>query len=117
MCEGRGWALGGCWSKSFLSRRNTNLSASETLALNCLFTFAINEDLSVLPLWLSGKETTYQCKRPGFKPRVGEGDGNPIQNYCLDNSMDKRSLAGYSPWGHKELDMTEHPTLIFTGRA
>ena len=24
------------------------------------------------------------------------------------NSMDKRSLAGYSPWGRKKLDMTEH---------
>ena len=24
------------------------------------------------------------------------------------NFMDKRSLVGYSPWGRKELDMTEH---------
>ena len=23
-------------------------------------------------------------------------------------SHEQRSLAGYSPWGHKELDMTEH---------
>ena len=23
-------------------------------------------------------------------------------------SQGQRSLAGYSPWGHKELDMTEH---------
>ena len=25
----------------------------------------------------------------------------------------ERSLAGYSPWGHKELDMIEWPTLMF----
>ena len=36
----------------------------------------------------------------------GEGNGNLFQYSCLDNSMDV-SLAAYSPWGHKELDMTE----------
>ena len=25
----------------------------------------------------------------------------------------QRSLAGYSPWGHKESDTTERPTLIY----
>ena len=40
---------------------------------------------------------------------AGGGKGNPLQNSCLENSMDRgRSLAGYSPWGHKELDITEH---------
>ena len=24
-----------------------------------------------------------------------------------DNPMDKRSLAGYGPWGRRDLDMTE----------
>ena len=26
----------------------------------------------------------------------------------LQSMGSQRSLAGYSPWGHKELDMTEH---------
>ena len=26
--------------------------------------------------------------------------------FCLENSLQRR-LAGYSPWGHKESDMTE----------
>ena len=26
----------------------------------------------------------------------------------------QRGLAGYSPWGHKELDMTEQLTHIYT---
>ena len=38
---------------------------------------------------------------------VGEGNGNPLQYSCLRNPMDKGSLAGYSPWGHKESDRTE----------
>ena len=41
----------------------------------------------------------------------GEGNGNPLQYSCLENSM--RSLVGYSPWDLKELDMTgqhiDHP--------
>ena len=36
------------------------------------------------------------------------GNGKPLQNSCLKNSMDKRSLEGYSPWGCKESDVTEH---------
>ena len=36
---------------------------------------------------------------------LGEGNGNPFQYSCLENSMD------YSPWGHKELDTTERLSL------
>ena len=36
----------------------------------------------------------------GRTPEVG--NGNPLQYYCLDNSM--HSLGGYSPWGPKESD-------------
>ena len=38
---------------------------------------------------------------------IYEGNGNPLQYSCLDNS-----IVGYSPWGHKESDMTER--LHFT---
>ena len=43
----------------------------------------------------------------GLGRSSGEGNGNPLQYSCLGNPMDLRSLAGYSPWGHKESDMTE----------
>ena len=33
--------------------------------------------------------------------------GNPLQYSCLKKSHEQRSLAGYSPKGCKELDMTE----------
>ena len=44
---------------------------------------------------------------PGLGRAPGEGNGNPLQYFCLENSMD-RSLVGYSLWGCKESDMTEH---------
>ena len=36
-----------------------------------------------------------------------EGDGNPLQYSCLENPMTRKNQVGYSPWGCKELDMTE----------
>ena len=44
---------------------------------------------------------------PGLGRSPGGGHGSPLQYSCLANSHGQRSLAGYSPWGHKELDMTE----------
>ena len=41
----------------------------------------------------------------------GGGNGNPLQYSCLVNLHGQRSLVGYSPWDHKELDMTEQLTL------
>ena len=32
---------------------------------------------------------------------------NLLQYTCLENPHEERSLEGYSPWGHKELDMIE----------
>ena len=44
---------------------------------------------------------------PGLERCPGEGNDKPLQYSCLENTMDQRSLAGYSPWNCKELDMTE----------
>ena len=44
---------------------------------------------------------------PGSGRSSGEGNGNPPQYSCLENPHGQRSLAGYSPWGRKELDMTK----------
>ena len=37
----------------------------------------------------------------------GEGNGNPLRYSYLEKSHGWRSLVGYSPWGHKESDMTK----------
>ena len=44
---------------------------------------------------------------PGSGRSPGEGNGNPLQYSCLKNSMESRSLAGHSPWGRKESNVTE----------
>ena len=43
----------------------------------------------------------------GLGRSPGGGHGNSLQYSCLENPMDNRSLAGYSPWNCKEPDMTE----------
>ena len=40
-------------------------------------------------------------------PRPGGGHGNSLQYSCLENPRGQRSLTSYSPWRHKESDMTE----------
>ena len=44
---------------------------------------------------------------PGLGKSLGGGHGNPLQYSCLRNPHGQRSLAGYSPWGLQELDITE----------
>ena len=53
---------------------------------------------------------------PGSRRPPGVGNGNSLQFSCLGNltpiflpgkSHGQGSLAGYSPWGCKETDMTE----------
>ena len=49
----------------------------------------------------------------GRSPRVG--NGNLLQYSYWENLHGQRSLAGYSPWGHRESEMTELLTLsLFT---
>ena len=47
---------------------------------------------------------------PGLRRSPGGGHGNPLQYSYLENSHGQKNLAGYSPWGHKESDMTERLT-------
>ena len=59
----------------------------------------------------AGKEFIGNAEETGSIPELGrspgEGIGYPLQYSCLENPHGQRSLAGYSPWGCKELDMTE----------
>ena len=47
------------------------------------------------------------CLIPGLGRSLGGGHGNPLQYSCRDNPHGQRRLAGYSPWGRKELDTIE----------
>ena len=65
----------------------------------------------------AGKESACNVGDPGSIPgsgkSPGEGIGYPLQYSCLENLCGQRTLEGYSPWGGKELDMTEWLTLYF----
>ena len=80
-------------------------SASEDLTIAILVSF---------PGGYSGKEPTCQFRRhkkKGFDPWVGKilwsRAWQPTPVLLLGESHRQRSPAGYSPWGHKELDTTE----------
>ena len=46
---------------------------------------------------------------PGWERSPGGGNGNTLQYSCLEDSMDERSLVGYSPWGHRvSMTVTKH---------
>ena len=65
-----------------------------------------------LPRWLSDKESACQCRRPWFNPWAKKipwrRKWQPTPVFFLGKSHGQRSLAGYNPRGHKELDTTEH---------
>ena len=62
-----------------------------------------------------GKEATCNAGDPGLNPGLvrspGRGHGNPFQYSCLENPHGQRNLMGCSPWGPKELDMTEQLSI------
>ena len=47
---------------------------------------------------------------PGLKISPGEGNDNPLQ-FLPGKSHGQRNLVSCSPWGHRELEMTEHSTV------
>ena len=63
------------------------------------------------PCGLDGKASPWNVEDPGSIPALGifpgGGHGNPLWYSCLEYPQGHKSLVGYSPWGHKKLDMTE----------
>ena len=62
-----------------------------------------------------GKESACNVGDPGSilgsGRSPGGGNGNPFQYSCLENPHGQGSLAGYSPWNHKESNMTERLSI------
>ena len=75
----------------------------------------------------SSKEPAYQCRRhksPGFDPWVGKipwcRAWQPTPVFLPGEFHGQRSLAGYSPQGHKELDTTvatEHTHIHYRHKS
>ena len=52
---------------------------------------------------------------PRLRRSPGRGNGNPLQYSYWKKFHGQRTLAGYSPWDHRESDMTEYkPTVKYT---
>ena len=68
-----------------------------------------------LPWCLRWQRICLQCRRPGFDPQVGtipwRRAWQPTSVFLPGESHGQRRLVGYSPWGCKELDMTERLIL------
>ena len=68
------------------------------------------------PKWNSGKEPVCQRRRCnrlwvqclGWEDPPGDENGQPTPVFLPGESHEQRSLEGYSPLSHKELDTTEH---------
>ena len=100
-------------------------------AMHLLPEISVSLDLKLPPSWVFqtskdqrggfpggsiSKEPACQWRRLRFRiPGLGippgspgEWNGNPLQDSCLENSMDRGAWwATYSPWGCKESDTTE----------
>ena len=59
-----------------------------------------------------GKGSACTCRRPGFDSWDGKipcrRERRPTPVFFLAEFHGQRSLADYSPWGHKESDTTDH---------
>ena len=66
-----------------------------------------------------GKASVYNAgdlgSIPGSGRFLGKGNGNPSGTLAR-KSHGQRSLVGYSPWGHKESDMTEQLHFTFQSK-
>ena len=93
------------------------------LCFNTLSPYLVNcEESTVLtlgnlgfPMWHSGKELTCQCRRckrceldPWVRNILWVGNRNPLQYFLSGKFHGQMNLTGYSPWGCKDSDMTEH---------
>ena len=84
---------------------------------SCIGKFPWRRDRLPTPVFMGfpggsdGKESAFNVGDLGLILGLGRspggGHGNPLQYSCLENPHGQRSLEGYSPWGPKELNMTE----------
>ena len=80
----------------------------------CLLTVSVTVRVALIVDFLGGSEVQNLTANtgdvgsiPGSRRSPGEGNGNPLQYYCLKKSHRQRSLVGYSPWDCKESDTTK----------
>ena len=67
------------------------------------------------------KKSTCEFRRGGFNPWVGKilyrRKWQPTPVFLLKEFHRQKSLEGCSPWGHKELDTTDHTCTYIEYRS
>ena len=93
--------------------RKTRGLQTEEIGCKCqaFFISLLRSSIVSFPGGSDGKASAYNVGDPGSIPGLGrspgERNGNPLQYSCLENLHGQRNLVSYSPWGCKELDMTD----------
>ena len=117
-------------SPSYDFRRNSLASLTFPVQLLARFCFArvtksrLLKDPGPASLYLVAQKVDSSCSaecvvQPGVGRIPWKREWQPTPVILLGEFYGQRSLAGYSPWGHKELDTTEqlstrtHNKLIF----
>ena len=76
----------------------------------------VSNTFLLIPLWVRWQRTCLHCRRPRFHPCIGKTSWRrawlPTPVSLPGRFHVQRSLAGYSPWGRKESDMTERLTFL-----
>ena len=79
----------------------------------------------MLARWSSGKESTYNAEDAGLIPgsgrSSGEGNGNPLQDSCLANPMDREAwratATGSQRVGHNLATKQQQQVLSFEHKS
>ena len=92
--------------RTFAKISGWSLGSQDIWILN--INWASQEALVVKNLASNAGDTRDAGSTPGSGRSPGEGNGNPPTPILLPGEFHgQRSLKGYSPWGRKELEMTE----------
>ena len=81
------------------------------MSITALFTIAKRQKKAQCSWWHSGKEAACQCRRYRFyfwvRKIAWRREWKPTLVFLPEKFHGQRSLAGYSPQGHNESDVTE----------
>ena len=107
------------WSV-FEGTKQSRFSRIEVLTYLLIFFLNRHLSQSLIPWWLRWWRIACSAgdlgKTPGLGRTPGGWHGNPLQYSCLENPHGQSSVAGYSPWGRKESDMTEWLHIVHTSQ-